>query len=144
MTSGPRSRRQSEPNGHFAELLLCPEVVGTRHQAGPRRAEAIHVPEFQYFMPLIKLAYACQSSSWVNAFESCPADPEEAADAYLLSRMSPGEVDEFELHLAKCPRCSQIVETTRAFIQAIRDAARRGLQVCSGPDFHPEAADAAD
>jgi hypothetical protein len=89
-------------------------------------------------MFLMKLAYTCQSSSCVSAFESRPADPEEAADAYLLRRMSPGEDEEFELHLAKCPRCSQIVETTRAFIQAIRTATRRGLQVPSGPDFTPK------
>ena len=57
-----------------------------------------------------------------NVFASCPADPEEAADAYWLRRMAPGEVEDFELHLAGCSRCSQIVETTRAFIQAVRDA----------------------
>ena len=67
--------------------------------------------------------YACYNSTIVSVFESCPADPEEAADAYLLNRMSPGEVGEFEVHLASCSRCSQIVETTRAFIQALRDAA---------------------
>jgi anti-sigma factor RsiW len=59
----------------------------------------------------------------VSISASCPVDLEEAADAYLLSRMSPGEVEQFELHLARCPRCSQIVETTRAFIQALRDVA---------------------
>jgi hypothetical protein len=76
----------------------------------------------QYFMPLRKLVYACHNSTVMSVFESCPADPEEAADAYLLNRMSPGEVGEFELHLASCSRCSQIVETTRAFMQALRDA----------------------
>jgi anti-sigma factor RsiW len=74
-------------------------------------------------MPLLKRAHVCQSSNVVSIFASCPADPEEAADAYLLSRMSPGKVEDFELHLARCSRCSQIVETTRAFIHALRDAA---------------------
>ena len=75
-------------------------------------------------MLLMTLAYACHNSSVVNVRTSCPSDPEEAADAYLLSRMSPGELEELELHLATCYRCSQIVETTRAFIQALRDATR--------------------
>jgi hypothetical protein len=74
-------------------------------------------------MPLLKRAHVCQSGTVVGIFASCPADPEEAADAYLLRRMAPGEVENFELHLAGCSRCSQIVETTRAFIQALRDAA---------------------
>jgi hypothetical protein len=39
---GAGVQKTTETNWHFAELLLCPEVVGTRHQAGPRRAEAIH------------------------------------------------------------------------------------------------------
>jgi anti-sigma factor RsiW len=73
-------------------------------------------------MPLLKGAHVCQSGTAVGIFASCPADPEEAADAYLLRRLAPSEVEEFELHLAGCSRCSQIVETTRAFRQAIRDA----------------------
>ena len=72
---------------------------------------------------LMRLAYVCHNSSVVNAFASCPADPDEAADAYVLKRMSPGEAEEFDLHLVGCPRCRQIVETTRAFKQALRDAA---------------------
>jgi hypothetical protein len=78
---------------------------------------------FQAVRTLIDRAHMCQSSNVARLFMFCPADPEEAADAYLLRRMAPGEVENFELHLAGCSRCSQIVETTRAFTQALRDAA---------------------
>src|ERR1035441_8609963 len=70
---------------------------------------------------LIDRVHVRQNSSVARPFTFCPADPEEAADAYLLRRMAPGEVGEFELHLAGCSRCSQSVETTRAFIQALSD-----------------------
>jgi uncharacterized protein with PIN domain len=73
-------------------------------------------------MPLTKVADPCHSSGIVNVFALCPADPEEAADAYLLRRMSLREAEEFDLHLARCPRCSKTLETTRTFIQALRDA----------------------
>ena len=66
--------------------------------------------------------HVCQDNNVVSVFAFCPGDPEEAADDYLLLRMAPGEAEEFELHLAGCSRCSQIVETTRAFMQALRDA----------------------
>ena len=43
---GAGAQKTTETPWHFAELLLCPEVVGTRHQAGPRRPEAIHGNSF--------------------------------------------------------------------------------------------------
>ena len=74
-------------------------------------------------LPLIDRVHLCQNSEMVSVPAFCPADPEEAADAYWLRRMAPGEVEDFELHLAGCSRCSQTVETTRAFMQALRDVA---------------------
>jgi hypothetical protein len=77
----------------------------------------------QYYKPLTRVRIRVKVFGVANVFASCPADPEEAADAYLLSRMSPSEAEEFKQHLARCFRCRQLVETARAFIQALRDAA---------------------
>jgi hypothetical protein len=56
---------------------------------------------------------------------TCPADPEETAEAFVMKRMDPREVAVYEVHLAGCQACSEIVEMTRAFVQGMRDASRQ-------------------
>jgi hypothetical protein len=55
----------------------------------------------------------------------CPADPEETAEAFVMKRMDPTEASAYEVHLAHCQACAKVVEATRAFVQAIRDAGRQ-------------------
>jgi anti-sigma factor RsiW len=55
---------------------------------------------------------------------SCPADRMETAEAYVMNRMDPSEESIYEEHLAQCDACTKAVEDTRAFVQAMRDAAR--------------------
>jgi len=54
--------------------------------------------------------------------DPCPPDPEEAAEARLLDRMPPEQAAAFDLHVAGCPGCAGILEQTRDYIQALRDA----------------------
>jgi anti-sigma factor RsiW len=55
----------------------------------------------------------------------CQADPEETAEAFVMKRMDPSDASAYEEHLAHCQACAKIVEMTRAFVQAMRDAARQ-------------------
>ena len=120
---GGRPQQQPDTNWHFVRVLR----TNTRYRYSPPSRSPTSRSNSRSWVPVLQAldegAYSCQSIGVANVFTSCPAEPEEAADAYLLDQMSPGEVAEFILHLARCSRCSQIVETTRAFIQALRDAA---------------------
>ena len=54
--------------------------------------------------------------------ETCPADPMEKAEAFVMKRMDPLEAAAYEEHLARCQACSEAVGMTRAFVQGMRDA----------------------
>jgi anti-sigma factor RsiW len=56
--------------------------------------------------------------------DRCPDDPEKVAEAYLLHRLPADEQRIFEDHYMTCARCARIVETTAAFIGAVRRAAK--------------------
>jgi hypothetical protein len=56
---------------------------------------------------------------------TCPADPEETAEAFVMKRMDQREAAVYEEHLAHCQTCSKVVEMTRAFVQGMRDAGRQ-------------------
>jgi hypothetical protein len=49
----------------------------------------------------------------------------EAAEAFVMKRMDPREALVYEAHLARCQACSEILKTTRAFVQGMRDASRQ-------------------
>jgi anti-sigma factor RsiW len=49
----------------------------------------------------------------------------ETAEEFVMKRMGPREASVYEEHLARCQACSEIVETTRAFVQGMRDAGRQ-------------------
>ena len=53
---------------------------------------------------------------------SCPPDPKETAEAFVMNRMDPSEASAYQEHLAHCPGCARIVEETRDYVQAMRDA----------------------
>jgi anti-sigma factor RsiW len=57
--------------------------------------------------------------------ETCPADPVETAEAFVMKRMDPPEASIYQEHLARCQACSKVIEMTRAFVQAMRDASRQ-------------------
>ena len=46
----------------------------------------------------------------------CPGDPRASAKAYLMNRMLPKEIREFEEHVALCPSCRETLESVRAEI----------------------------
>ncbi len=52
------------------------------------------------------------------------ADPEEAAEAYVMERMAPAEQSAYRLHLENCPSCVTTVEEQRVFVGAMRAAMR--------------------
>jgi len=47
---------------------------------------------------------------------------EEAAEAYVLKRLSPSESASFEEHLLVCPRCQDAVDEFDLFLSAARSA----------------------
>jgi hypothetical protein len=56
---------------------------------------------------------------------TCPADPMETAEEFVVERMEPLESLKYEEHLARCGACSKVVEMTRAFVQGMREASRQ-------------------
>ncbi|MBV9504480.1 MAG: zf-HC2 domain-containing protein [Acidobacteriia bacterium] len=58
----------------------------------------------------------------------CPADPDETTEAYLLGRLPENESAAFEDHFLSCPQCSEHLQFTKSFIDAMRNAAKRTLQ----------------
>jgi hypothetical protein len=55
---------------------------------------------------------------------SCPPDPNEAAEAFVMNRMDPSEASVYQEHLAHCQSCAKVVKETRDYVQAIRSASR--------------------
>ena len=55
----------------------------------------------------------------------CPADPDQAAEAYLLGRLPREKAIEFEEHYLSCPRCSERLQFTETFVLAFRRATER-------------------
>jgi anti-sigma factor RsiW len=49
----------------------------------------------------------------------------ETAEAFVMKRMDPREATVYQEHLARCQACSKVVEMTREFVQAMRDAVRQ-------------------
>jgi hypothetical protein len=54
--------------------------------------------------------------------EVCPADPIETAEVFVMKRMDSVDAAVHEEHLTRCQSCAQVVETTQAFVQGMRDA----------------------
>src|ERR1035441_8420687 len=57
-----------------------------------------------------------------NKSTSCPADPAETADAYLLGRLSQSEGEAFEFPVQECASCCEALEQSRRFRRAVRGA----------------------
>ena len=55
---------------------------------------------------------------------SCPPDAEETAEAYCMGRLSVEEVRAYEDHYVSCPRCVQLLQAARDYINAMKAAAR--------------------
>jgi hypothetical protein len=51
---------------------------------------------------------------------SCPPDPEETAEFYLLGMLSADDAAAFEDHYVMCAACADILENADAFIRALR------------------------
>ena len=59
--------------------------------------------------------------------EDCPADPIETDEAFVLNRMDARDATVYHEHLALCKVCTERVEKTREFAQAIRSVSRELL-----------------
>ena len=82
---------------------------------------------------LALLGQFCETSG--NMYpETCPADPMEKAEAFVMKRMDPREAAVYEEHLALCQACSEGVEMTRAFVQGMRDASHQLADDDEKPD----------
>jgi hypothetical protein len=79
---------------------------------------------FPYETRLPSTGQFCETSGNMP-LESCPVDPMETAEAFVMKQMDPREALVYEQHLAHCRACSEIVEMTRAFVQGMRDASRQ-------------------
>jgi hypothetical protein len=53
----------------------------------------------------------------------CLVDPGEIAEAYLLRTLTEEQSTAFEDHFLGCPRCSERLQFTQDFIEAVRRAA---------------------
>jgi anti-sigma factor RsiW len=56
------------------------------------------------------------------ALRTCPPDPADYADAFLLKHLSPAEEEAHQRHLAICAACRQLVKEAETFRNALRDA----------------------
>ena len=56
--------------------------------------------------------------------KSCPHDPGNTADEYVMGCLSPQENAAFERHLDFCPNCRDEVTNAQVFARATREAAR--------------------
>ncbi len=52
--------------------------------------------------------------------DRCPADASEAADLYVLNRLTPAESQVFEEHFLQCPDCAEKAELAFEFLAAIK------------------------
>ena len=59
--------------------------------------------------------------------DSCPADPEDAAERFGLKHMSIDEAARFERHISKCERCAEIYAREARLFRLIR-------KVLGGPE----------
>lgn len=59
-----------------------------------------------------------------HAHDRCPADPDEAAEAYCMGTLPATEARTFEDHYIACSRCAAVVENADAYIRSIQQAAR--------------------
>jgi len=57
--------------------------------------------------------------------DRCPADPDKMVETYLSGRLPEGQSAVFEDHFLGCPRCSERLQFTDAFITAVRHATER-------------------
>ena len=57
-------------------------------------------------------------------FNSCPKDPSETAELYLLNKLSVDENRRVEEHLLSCSGCMDVLEQTESFMNALRAANR--------------------
>jgi anti-sigma factor RsiW len=59
------------------------------------------------------------------AIVGCPIDVDETAEAYLRGSLPEQQSTAFENHFLDCPRCSERLQFTLDFIEAMRKAAVR-------------------
>jgi hypothetical protein len=57
-------------------------------------------------------------------YESCPADPEEVAEAYVMARLPDADAAAFEELCLTCAACRTAVEEAAMLVRAMREAAR--------------------
>src|ERR1019366_7292976 len=58
-----------------------------------------------------------------NSPNTCPIDIDEAAEAYIMDRLSPADALHFENHCRTCPQCAAAAEDAERFVRAIKVAA---------------------
>jgi anti-sigma factor RsiW len=54
----------------------------------------------------------------------CSAASDEVAEAFVMGTLSPNRATLFGRHVARCAKCAEEVENTRAFVLAMCDAMR--------------------
>ena len=65
--------------------------------------------------------------SWTHMVSTSDfhADPEEAAEQFVMNRMPPEDIAAYALHLEGCSICTQAVEEAERFVSVIRAAGLR-------------------
>ena len=54
--------------------------------------------------------------------DECPANPPETAVSYILKHLSPADTRAFEDHCITCSACTEVVQQTDEYIEALRAA----------------------
>jgi anti-sigma factor RsiW len=54
----------------------------------------------------------------------CPNDPEDSAERYCMETLPPADREVFERHVQSCRACARILRDTKAYVEAMRAAAR--------------------
>jgi hypothetical protein len=60
----------------------------------------------------------------LNPPKACPSDPASLAEAYLLNRLPPAEVEAFENHYIICPPCAGMLKREQELLDQIQAALR--------------------
>ena len=69
------------------------------------------------------------------SMDTCPPDPENMADLYIMGHLNEEDLVSFERHLTGCTSCRQEVQRSRDFRIAIGGAAASlGAQTAPMPD----------
>jgi hypothetical protein len=55
----------------------------------------------------------------------CPADQDEIAEAYVMGTLRAEQAGAFEDHYVVCNSCGTVLEKTAAYVDAMRNAAKK-------------------